>query len=297
MLLVRLGRLPACGRGWIFARSPGGLQLGPRPGEAGGEDGAEDGAEGSPRVTQTEFAGYMLFAIAFQLARTLGKRYEKNQMTGDCPVSMSALNSAVLFKEVFMAYCNAAILEPILTIAGEIPDVTLASFVVNMTMLLAMGYWISILTDAFDTTDIEQEFAFQSLGEEAKKDTRYAWFQAHGPPVNSKPVNSKLSGSMYYDAAFWVVLLAIVIALVGRVTHRAVFHAWMLLILWAVLHHKCLQATNWGHNYLLSFLLPSAALGPLEFCLPMRDHDSLERLAEWRQFVDEQSGVKIIVKP
>jgi len=228
-------------------------------------------------------------------ARTQGKRYEKSQMGGDRPVSMSALNSAVLFKEVFLAYCNAAILEPILTIAGEIPDLSLAGFVVNIAMLFAMAWWIFVLTDAFDTADVEQEFAFSSLGEEAAKDTpRFAWFQAGGQHGNE---SNKLAGSMYYDLAFWVVLLAIVIALVGRVTHRAVFHAWMLLILWAVLHHKCIQVTDWGHNYLLSFLLPSAALGPLEFCLPMRDHDSLERLAEWRRFVDEQSGVKLVVKP
>jgi len=166
--------------------------------------------------------------------------------------------------------------------------------VVNMAMLLAMAWWISILTDAFDTTDVEQDFALSGLGEEAANDARYAWFRARGKIGKE---SNKLNSSMYYDLALWVVLLAIVIALVGRVTHRAVFHAWMLLILWAVQHHKCIQVTDWGGSYLVSFLLPSAALGPLEFCLPMREQDSLERFESWRQFVDEQAGVKLIVKP
>ena len=35
------------------------------------------------------------------------------------------------------------------------------------------------------------------------------------------------------------------------------------------MHHQARAATSWGSGYFSTFLMPSAALLPLEYCLPL----------------------------
>ena len=63
------------------------------------------------------------------------------------------------------------------------------------------------------------------------------------------------------------------------------------------MHHLAVSATSWGAGYLATFLMPSAALLPLEWCLPlMGDLDVVadgESLQEWHAFVSEQTGITL----
>lgn len=246
-------------------------------------------------LSPLEILGYVAFAISFQVIRVRGKRFENQQMVGERLLSMSKLNDAMMFKEVFMAYLNAAILEPVLTIAGEEPELTPAGLAVNLAMMFSIGWWIFILTDAFDTSDVQLTFLYQVL--ETESEQAPAWFRPSDK--TAKKERKKLVGSIYYDLGLWFVLGAIMAALVGTVTHRNVFHAWMLLLLWAVMHHRCISITNWGTSYWVSFFLPSSALMPMELVLPLADDSnmaSMEALGKWRKFIEDETQVKLTIE-
>ena len=87
-----------------------------------------------------------------------------------------------------------------------------------------------------------------------------------------KEEKAGLVGSASKDVALWFLLAAIVAAwLPGVVTHRDVLHAYAICFLWLIMHHQCRAATSWGANYVVSLLMPSVALMPLEYCLPLMD--------------------------
>ena len=67
---------------------------------------------------QMSTATIVLFLSLLLAIRMYGAYSGQKRMKGDKVLSMKGLNSAVLFKEVFLAYLNAALLEPVLAIAG-----------------------------------------------------------------------------------------------------------------------------------------------------------------------------------
>jgi hypothetical protein len=54
------------------------------------------------------------------------------------------------------------------------------------------------------------------------------------------------------------------------------------------------------HSYLVTFLFPSTALMPLEYCLPLMDVadtvEDLEFVENYRNFIIERTGVELIIE-
>ena len=84
-------------------------------------------------------------------------------------------------------------------------------------------------------------------------------------------------------------------------SHREVIHSHAIVLMWVVLHHQARKATAWrGTGYFHTLFAPSTALLPLEYCLNLTDQemvgdDGLDDLAEWREFIERETGVKLTI--
>ena len=246
-------------------------------------------------------------------------------------LSISALARAAMFKEIFLAYLNAAILEPLLSIANtDVGDHNQKDLVISGLQLLGLIFWTYMVTDAFDTADTAASFVYrykvakdkQAEAEEAKAlVTTTVGLDAQGKPTArliAKPADQgslkflvikkrsikderdSLGGSLTRDVALWFCLVGIFAAFAGVVTHRDVVHSWAVVLLWAIMHHQARAATSWGAGYFATLLMPSAALMPLEYCLPlMGDLDIVgdtEGVQDWHAFVLEQTGIELRIE-
>lgn len=109
-----------------------------------------------------------------------------------------------------------------------------------------------------------------------------------------------LSGTIQRDIALWFSMASIGAAwLPGPVTHRDAMHAYVIVILWAVLHSACRKATIWTKGYFETFLFPTTALMPMEYCLPLMDTfdciEDFDFVVSYREFVRERTGVDLII--
>ena len=81
-------------------------------------------------------------------------------LEGKHVLDLSALNNACMCKEVFLAYLNAALLEPVLAIGG-MEEVKGQELIINIFTLGSICWWIWMITDAFDYFDVAQCFKYQ----------------------------------------------------------------------------------------------------------------------------------------
>jgi len=104
---------------------------------------------------------YCMVAIVITIAivRWL-TRTPLQSFSGKRTLDLSALNSAIMYKEVFMAYLNAALLEPVLAIGG-MEEVVGQELAINVFTLASICWWIWVVTDGFDYTDVCQCFKYQ----------------------------------------------------------------------------------------------------------------------------------------
>lgn len=110
-----------------------------------------------------------------------------------------------------------------------------------------------------------------------------------------------LVGCLQKDVALWFMLSCIGSAwMPGVVSHRNVMHAYVVVILWILLHHSCRRSTTWSGGYMFTLLFPSAALMPLEYCLPIMDVadcvQDLDFLINYREYVQNRTGVELIIE-
>ena len=207
-------------------------------------------------------------------------------------LDISALARVTLVKEVFMAYLGAAILEPLLAIANTDSNATGKELFVTVLELLSLIFWFYMLTDAFDTSDTAAGFVYNK-----KLTVKHAFLKK----VSRSKLDERntLAGSLSRDVALWFCLLGIFAAFAGVVSHRDVVHSWAVVLLWTILHHNARLATSWGAGYFTTLLMPSAALLPLEYCLPlMGDLDIVgddEGMADWHAFVKAQTGINLLI--
>ena len=99
------------------------------------------------------------FLIVIASLRLMSRGRLKALM-GEHVLDLSALNDATMYKEVFLAYLNAALLEPVLAIGG-MEHVQGQELVINIFTLGSICWWIWMVTDAFDYTDVCQMFKYQ----------------------------------------------------------------------------------------------------------------------------------------
>jgi len=250
---------------------------------------------------QTQLIAFLTFVvIVLSLRFFSGGRLRL--LAGEHVLDIRALNDVSMFKEVFLAYLNAAVLEPILSIGG-MEETKASDVIINIFTLGSICWWIWLLTDAFDFTDVMQHYKFHvELREDAEKDPkRFSWLRLKSMDEDAIKEKKSLAGTLTIDVALWLSIACIGAAILpGVVTHRDAMHAYVVFVLWAILHHLCRKATCWSSGYLVTFLFPSTALMPLEYCFPLMDvADTVEDLAfveVYREFVIKRTGVELIIE-
>ncbi len=143
---------------------------------------------------------------------------------------------------------------------------------------------------AFDSSDVTQGYAYRRMrlnGDKAE------WLR----PTARKAHHGLLAGEIKRDVCLWLMLFGIGAAQVGMVTHREALHSYASIALWCVLHHLSRSATSWGSEYWCTLLMPSAALVPLKYCLPLADREKdFEALTEWRHYIKGETGIELIIE-
>ena len=194
-----------------------------------------------------QLAAILTFLASIASLRLLcGNRVKA--LEGQHVMNLHALNNAMCHKEVFLAYLNAAMLEPVLAIAG-MEEVVGQELVINIFVLISIFWWIWLVTDAFDYADVMQHFtyhvAIQAEVDEQKK--TLPWLQLQRIQDDALLERQSLVGSFQKDVALWFMLACIGAAwLPGVVTHRDVMHAYVIVFLWTILHHYCRKTTAWS---------------------------------------------------
>ena len=92
--------------------------------------------------------GIVTFLVVILSLRLMNQSRLK-ALTGEHVLDLSALNDTVMYKEVFLAYLNAALLEPVLAIGG-MEEVKGQELVINVLTLGSICWWIWMVTDAFE---------------------------------------------------------------------------------------------------------------------------------------------------
>jgi len=250
-----------------------------------------------PDLSVQEFSVFVIFMTFLVGMRVYG---HAQKMQEKAVLNMAALNRVNVFKECFLGYVNAGMLEPIMALAGE-DDITPRALIVNVSQLIGLFSWLYLLSDAFDITDTQQNFIYWdrlcAQGTKAVSDLpKWLTIKKAGATEDAK----MLKGSLSRDLSLWFMLACSLSAFFGVTTHRDVIHSHAVVLLWAMLHHQSRAATHWrGTGYFHTFFSPSAALLPLEYCLNLTDQemigdeDGVADLQKWRTYIKSESGVEL----
>eukprot|EP00966_Prymnesium_polylepis_P249328 5764380-Prymnesium_polylepis.1 len=109
-----------------------------------------------PDLSVQEFSVFVIFMTFLVGMRVYG---HAQKMQEKAVLNMAALNRVNVFKECFLGYVNAGMLEPIMALAGE-DDITPRALIVNVSQLIGLFSWLYLLSDAFDITDTQQNFIY-----------------------------------------------------------------------------------------------------------------------------------------
>lgn len=204
-------------------------------------------------ATQKQILALTVFLALILLLR-LWSGARMKMLSGEHVLTITALNDATLFQEVFLAYLNAALLEPILAIGG-MEEVKGGELAINFLTGAAICWWIWLLTDAFDFTDVMQfykyHFDFREEAEANKK--KFSFLRFTKREDDSLFERQSLVGSLNKDVALWFMLMCIGAAwLPGiAVTHRDALHAYAVVGMWSIMHHTARRATTWSAGYVV----------------------------------------------
>lgn len=162
-------------------------------------------------------------------------------------LNFAALNEAVLYKELFLAYLGAALIEPVLAIAG-MEEAEGASLVINAVTLLAICWWMWIITDAFDFSDVMQAYKYRIDFGDKVRGGGFDWIALGSDDRAAR--RRGVAGDLQRNFMLWFMIASIIAAWIpGTIQHRDVMHAYVILLLWTLMHHTCRRATSWGRRY------------------------------------------------
>ena len=152
------------------------------------------------RLQLTAFIVFFTTLLVLRISSTARLKALK----GEHVLDLSNLNDANLFKEVFLAYLNAAILEPLLAIGG-LEAAEGAQVLINLLTLGSICWWIWLITDAFDFEDVTQFFKYhvelRAEQEEEKDPARFSWLRLKDTTEDARLERKVLSGSVSRDVA------------------------------------------------------------------------------------------------
>lgn len=229
---------------------------------------------------ETQVTVMSLVLTTLLVWRFAARRQVQDGIQGEHVLDMSNLNDASNFKEVFLCYLQASVLEPVLAIGGSEATTRDEAVVINLLTLASICWWIWLITDAFDFGDVMQCFKYSNeLRHERDRDpTLYEWLRLSDVTVDAARERRTLRGSLARDVGLWFMMASIAAAwLPGAVTHRDVLHAYVVVILWTILHALCRRATAWTASPVVTYFFPSTALMPMEYGLPL--------MVRWTYFV------------
>mmetsp|Transcript_27649 Transcript_27649/g.38891 ORF Transcript_27649/g.38891 Transcript_27649/m.38891 type:complete len:281 (+) Transcript_27649:272-1114(+) len=257
---------------------------------------------GPPPDIFTPTMGATIFLIAvFTLRLYTSSGIQEKDRRVKYLLKLTPLNDLVLLKDVFLTYLYAAMFQPIYAIQGY--NVEGAELIMNLSMLGSTIWWIWLITDAFNFEDVTRHFQYYvNIREEAEKDSkRFYWMLFKKRDKNNAFEKQNMPGCLRRDCALWLVLACLLAAwLPGPVEHRFAMHGYATLFFWILTHHACRRATAWTSGYFVTFLFPSMAFMPLEYCLPLVDVTSsvedLEYAESYREFVIERTGAELIIE-
>ena len=215
--------------------------------------------------------------------------YHSCHMTRSIHCNMPAMHTLLTIKELFINYIYAAMLEPILAIGSGAAGFDM---LLNLMMLGGLFSWLALLTDAFDDADVRQSKTYAALDFEKLSFLKHA---SRGP-------RGADAGRLLQNAALWFQVGCLAMPQLGWCKHTDIIHAYAIVVLWIVTHHKSQQAVQVkGSSYLFSLLTPGNALMPLEFCLPLLNVDEAgiedeETLREWHGFIEKEFKVKLTME-
>jgi hypothetical protein len=188
----------------------------------------------------------MIFSLRILTTKNL------KTLSGEHVLNIHNLNDVNLIKEVFLAYLNAALLEPLLAIAGLDPEEEGKAYriklLANFFELFSLCWWIWLVTDAFDFNDVMFQYKFHyEFREEIQSDKRFNFIRLRDRHAECQSERQAFLGSLRRDIALWFMLGSIASAwLPGAVTHKDVMHAYVVVCMWFILHHYLRRATCWG---------------------------------------------------
>ena len=161
-------------------------------------------------------------------------------------LNLHALNRVNVFKECFVGYVNAAMLEPILAISSAEYDTSLRSLYLNLLQLLGLFSWLYLLWDAFDIGDTQQAYVYWvRVRKCGQVQSLPAWFKNERATAEADGVRGSVQ-----DVSLWFMVSCSLAACCGVVSHRDVMHSHTVVLLWVVLHHLTRRATAWrGAGY------------------------------------------------
>ncbi|KAG7344775.1 hypothetical protein IV203_032306 [Nitzschia inconspicua] len=258
---------------------------------------------------QSQVAFFVIFVVFLLSLRLLTTRGTQT-LSGQHVLNIHNLNDVLLIKEVFLAYLNAAILEPILSI-GNLDSSSSSSstytiqVITNLFELLSLCWWVWLVTDAFDCNDVmfQYKFHYEFRPEIEGSPNKFSFLRLRDRHQEARSERKEFLGSIQRDVALWFSLAAIGTAwiLPGKgVSHTDVLHAYVIVILWTVIHHYLRRATCWGSSYFYTFIFPSTALMPMEYCCPLMDTADIvgdvEFVATYREFLHDRTGVELIIE-
>ena len=208
----------------------------------------ESTLKGEPELRDQLYFFIILMVMIFSL-RILTMKNVKT-LSGEHVLNIHNLNDVNLVKEVFLAYLNAALLEPLLTIAGLDPEEESyrIKLLANSFELFSLCWWIWLVTDSFDFNDVMFQYKFHyEFREEIESDKKFNFIRLRDRNAESQSERQAFLGSLRRDIALWFMLGSIASAwLPGAVTHKDVMHAYVVVCMWFILHHYLRRATCWG---------------------------------------------------
>eukprot|EP00757_Euglenozoa_sp_SAG-D1_P005859 gene5859-2492_t len=175
-----------------------------------------------------------------------------------------------VFKECFMGYLGAAILEPILSIANK-ETISLENCVFNLLMLFGLFSWTALLADAFDDNDVRQGFVYRAIVNEKDEDVEKFL-------TVKKIKDDGAIGIFLRNSCLYFQLICLVLPFFGFGNVTDTLHCYVILVLWSVMHYcsrKAIQRADWG-SALVTFFFPGTILMNLEYCVGITNAEAVE---------------------
>jgi hypothetical protein len=134
---------------------------------------------------QIQVTAILMFVTTLAILRYFSRL---TALQGQHVLDLSSLNSTVMYKEIFMAYLSAAILEPIMSISDMESSGMSSELIINIFTLGSICWWMWMVTDAFDHADVMQQYKYQvELKVDADADPkRFWWFQLKAKDVDAQ---------------------------------------------------------------------------------------------------------------